>query len=92
MLLSLPGQIYRAENDGTKGRICGDDEQKITKTTQESARLTQSNASQTILLFLLLIFHGAIYYCAVYNTTQTISLVDYIYQILKSVLNKYGTL
>lgn len=32
VLLSLPGQIYGAENDGTKGRICGDDEQKIKKT------------------------------------------------------------
>lgn len=65
---------------------------KDKKNTQESAGLTHSNDSQRILLFLLLIFHGAIYYCRVYNTTQTISLVDYIYQILKSVLNKYGTL
>lgn len=62
------------------------------KPTQEPSRLTHSNASQILLSFSLLIFHGAIYYCRMYNTTQAISLVDYLYLILKSVLHNCGTL
>lgn len=92
VLLLLTGQIYPAENGGTKGRICDDDVQKRNKkTTQEPTGLTHSNASQMLLWFLLLISHGAIYYCRTHNTTQAISLLDDLYLILKSVLHKYGT-
>lgn len=70
---------------------CDADEQKI-KNPHKSAGLTQSNATQIILLLLLLMFHGAIYYCRVLSATQTISLADCIYQVLKSVLHQCGTL
>lgn len=61
------------------------------KNTQEPTRPTHSNASQMLLWFSLLIFHGAIYYCRTHDTTQAISLLDDLYLILKSVLHKYGT-
>lgn len=62
------------------------------KKPHKSAELTHSNATQIILLLLLLMFHGPIYYCRVFSATQTISLADCIYQVLKSVLHECGTL
>lgn len=62
------------------------------KEPHKSAGVTHWIATQIILLLLLLMFHGAIYYCRVFSATQTISLADCLYQVLKSVLHQSGTL